>query len=189
MRLSQTGRDYLAQVVMVREVPIFAPLVRRRLLRLHVDAYLEYAERDADARERRLRALFDALFDAYVRASEEGYAEIQAREITHVLGNWDFIREGWGESLEFPPSEARAYYRRYQDFCDRHGCSPEAPLGAFAPDNGLPPAPTTPERLDGEYPLSEPGLADEAYVVADNLDARLPDGTAEKGAVDATGRQ
>jgi len=187
MRIFQTWRDYLAQVLLVRDVPALTPLVRRRLVSFHVDAYLELAERDADAREPRLRALFDAVMDAYVRASKEGYPEIEAREITHVMGNWEFIQRGWGEFLEFPPREAEAYYRRYQGFYDRHGCSPETPLGEFASKDGLPSAPDTPERLNGEYPLAEPGLADEVYAIADDLDVRLPDGAAEKGAVDATG--
>lgn len=187
MRLFQTWRDYLAQVVLVRNPPVLAPLLRRRLVTIHVDRYREFSERDAAARERRLRALFDAVMDAYVRASKEGYPEIHAREITHIMGTWDFLRQGWGDLVEFPPDEAEAYRRRYREFYDRHGCSPSDPLGAFAPPGGLPPAPTTPDRMDGTYPLADPGLTDEAYAVADDLDVRLPNGTAEKGAVDATG--
>ncbi|MFB6302447.1 MAG: DUF6149 family protein [Haloferacaceae archaeon] len=186
MRMFQTWRDYAAQVVLVRDLPVLTPLVRRRLVTMHTETYREFSERDAAAREPHLRALFDAAVDAYVRASKEGYPEIHAREIAHVMGTWAFLRQGWGELVEFPPREAEAYYRRYSEFYDRHGCAPADPLGEFAPPGGLPPAPSTPERMQGEYPLAEPGLADEVYAVADDLDVRLPDGTAEKGAVDAT---
>jgi len=48
MRLFQTGRDYVAQEILVRDVPVLAPIVRRRLVALHVDAYRRFAERDVD---------------------------------------------------------------------------------------------------------------------------------------------
>lgn len=186
MRIYQSWRDYLAQIVLVKEPPVLSRLLRRRLVTYHTDFYVEQSERDADARRPRFRATFEAALDAYVRATEEGYPEAQAREITHTMATWDFLNHGWGELIEFPPEEATAYYERYRGFYDRHGCSPESPFGEFAPDDGLPSTPETPDRLNGDYPLAEPGLAGEVYVLADDLDARLPDGSAAKGQVDAT---
>lgn len=186
MRILQTWRDYAAQVVLLSDLPVVPTYVRGKLVDLHTERYLEFSERDAAEREPRLRAVFASAVDAYVRASKEGYPEIQAREITHIMGNWEFIRQGWGELIEFPPRERETYYDRYSGFYDRHGCRPASPFGEFLPPGGFPPAPSTPGRLNGEYPLSEPGLGNEVYAIAEDLDVRLPDGAARKGAVDPT---
>ncbi|MFB6172487.1 MAG: DUF6149 family protein [Haloarculaceae archaeon] len=187
MRIYQTWRDYLAQVLLVGEPPVIGAIARRRLVDAHTETYVERSERDAAARRPRLRAAFEIAMDAYVAASNDGYPEAQARELTHVLATWDFIAHGWGELIEFPPDEATAYHDRYRPFYDRYGCSPADPFGEFEPATGLPAAPETPERLDGEYPMAEPGLADQVYVLADRLNERIPGGTAAKGAVDARG--
>lgn len=186
MRIYQTWRDYLAQVVLVREPPVIDRLFRRWLVGLHTDFFVGASERDGSAREPHLRALFEGSLNAYVRATKEGYPEAQAREITHVLATWDFVDHGWGELIEYPPEEASEYYERYRDFYERHGCSPGNPLGEFEPPGGLPDAPETPDRLNGDYPLAEPGLADDVYIMTEDLGVRVPDGTAAKGEVDAT---
>lgn len=185
MRIYQTWRDYAVQVALVRDLPVLAGVARRRVVDLHVERYLELSERDEREREPHFRMLFETALDGYVRASKEGYPEANAREITHIQATWHFADLGWAELLEFPPREADDYYARYRDFYDRHGCSPSDPFGEFAPPGGLPDAPETPDRMDGAFPLAEPGLADETYVLAPDLDDRLPGGDVPKGDLDA----
>ena len=189
MRLYQTWRNYAAQVLLERHIPVVTPRVRSWLVDLHADFFTEHSQQDAAARRPLFEALFDSVIDAYLEALQEGYPESQAREITHIQGSWTFVQHGWGELLEFPPEEATAYYERYEDFFDRHGCSPEEPLGEFAPAGGLPDAPATPDRLNGDYPFAEPGLADGVYVVAEKSEVRLHCGADEEEgpAVDAGG--
>ncbi|MFB6126329.1 MAG: DUF6149 family protein [Halolamina sp.] len=179
--LYQTWKNFAAQVVLQRDVPILADLIRRRLVALHTDFFVEHSERDGEARRDRLRALFDRTLEAYTEALSEGYAEAQAREITHIMAAWDFTNHGWGELLEIPPEEREAYHERYRPFFDAHGATPERPLGEFAPDGGLPEAPETPERLNGEYPFAEGGLADDVYVHAERDAVRLSDEPAGQG--------
>lgn len=173
MRLFQTWRNYAAQVLLERDIPLVTDWVRSWLVDLHADFFAENSERDGDARRPLLEALFDSAIDVYLAALREGFPEAQAREITHIQGSWTFINHGWGELLEFPPEEATAYYERYADFLDRHDCSPEDPLGEFSPAGGLPDAPETPERLNGDYPFAEPGLDDGVYVVDEKTEVRL----------------
>jgi len=180
MRLYQTWRNYATQLLLEREIPLVSARVRSWLVDLHTDFFTEHSEQDAEARRPLLEALFDTTVDVYLQALREGYPEAQAREITHIQGTWTFIDHGWGELLEFPPDESTAYYERYADFFDRHGCSPEDPLGEFAPE-GLPDAPETPARLDGDYPLAEPGLDDGVYVVREETEVRLQCGGEEEG--------
>ena len=156
MRLYQTWRNYAAQVLLERDIPLVSARVRSWLVGLHADFFAENSEQDAEARRPLFRKLFDSAIDTYLAALREGYPEAQAREITHIQGTWTFVDHGWGELLEFPPEEATVYYERYEEFFDRHGCSPEAPLGEFAPAGGLPDAPETPERRNGDYPFAEP---------------------------------
>jgi hypothetical protein len=186
MRLYQTWRNYAAQVLLERDIPLVTPRVRSWLVDMHADFFAEHSQQDAAARRPLFEALFDSTIDAYLEALREGYPESQAREITHIQGSWTFVQHGWGELLEFPPEEATAYYERYEDFFDRHGCSPEEPLGEFAPAGGLPDTPETPERLNGDYPFAEPGLADGVYVVAEKSEVRLHCGGEEAGSIDAT---
>lgn len=173
MRLVQSWRNYAAQVLLEADLPLVTPLVRRRLVAIHTDFFVEQSDRDGETRRGHLRALFDATVDVYLRALAEGYPEAQAREITHIQASWDFLARGWAELAEFPADEREAYYERYADFYDRHDCSPSDPLGEFAPEGGLPSAPATPDRLNGEYPLAAPGLADGVYVVSEDVEVRL----------------
>ncbi|MFC7165554.1 DUF6149 family protein [Halospeciosus flavus] len=170
MKIYQTWRNYVAQVLL--DTPA-EPLVRRWLVSLHTDFFLDQAERDAEARKEHLDALFDASIDVYEQALDEGFPEAEAREITHIQGDHDFYNHGWAEYLEVPPEELDEHWERYADFYERHGCTPEDPLGEFAPPGGLPDAPETPERLEeDEFPVAESGMADDVYVPAPNLDAR-----------------
>jgi hypothetical protein len=177
MRLVQSWKNYLAQVLLQADLPVVTPWVRRWLVDVHTDFFVEHSETDGEARREHFRALFDTTLDVYQQALREGYPEAKAREITHIQGSWDFIAHGWGELIEFPPEERDVYYERYREFYGRHGCSPADPLGEFAPAGGLPEAPETPERLNGDYPLAEPDLEDDIYVVAEDVEVRLECGT------------
>ena len=173
MRLHQTWRNYLTQFLLERDIPIVSSRVRTWLVDLHADFFVEHSERDPAARAPHLRALFDTAIDVYLRALREGYPESEAREITHIQASWDFQNHGWGELIEFPPEEREAYYERYREFYDRYDATPENPFGTFAPPAGLPSAPETPERLDGDYPFAAPGLTDDIYVVDEATEIRL----------------
>ncbi|MEE6209103.1 DUF6149 family protein [Salarchaeum sp. III] len=173
MRLYQTPKNYVAQVVLERDIPLLTRAMRSWLVSLHADFFADASETDGEARRAHLDALFDATIDAYLRALDEGYPEAEAREITHVMAAWDFQNQGWGELLEFPPDERQAYYEKYREFFDAHDANPENPLGEFAPPTGLPYAPPTPDRLDGEYPFAEPGLVDDIYVHAPDDEVHL----------------
>ncbi|GAB6879069.1 DUF6149 family protein [Halorubrum gandharaense] len=176
MRLHQSWRNYVSQLLLQRDLPVVTDLTRRWLVGLHVDFFVEHAETDGEKRRDHLNALFDATMDVYLRALEEGFPEAQAREITHIQGTWAFQNQGWGELVEFPPDEREAYHERYADFFDRYGCSPDDPLGEFAPAGGLPDAPATPERMHGDYPFAAPDLTDGVYIVAENTEARCGGG-------------
>lgn len=187
MKLYQTWRNYAAQVLLQRDVPVLTGRVRSWLVEMHADFFVDNAEGDGEARRPFLEAFFDASIDVYRRALREGYPEAQAREITHVQATWAFANHGWGELLEFPPGERTDYFERYREFFERHDCTPEDPLGEFAPADGLPDAPETPSRLDGDYPFAEPGLADGVYVVSEASDVRLSCGDDESEASTAGG--
>jgi len=173
MRLYQTPRNYVAQVVLERDIPLVSSGMRRWLVRLHADFFADASETDAEARRPHFRAFFDAAIDAYLAALSEGYPEAEAREITHVMAAWEFSNHGWGELLEFPPEERDDYYEKYENFYDAHDADPDDPLGAFSPPGGLPYAPETPDRLNGDYPFAETGLVDDIYVHAPEDEVHL----------------
>lgn len=87
MRLFQTWRNYAAQVLLERDIPLVTDWVRSWLVDLHADFLAENSERDGDARRPLLEALFDSAIDVYLAALREGYPEAQAREITHIQGS------------------------------------------------------------------------------------------------------
>ena len=65
--------------------------------------------------------------------------------------------------------ELEPHYDRYREFFDRWDVTIDEPLGQFAPPEGLPEAPSTPERLeDPEHPHAESGFADDVYVETDD---------------------
>jgi len=76
--------------------------------------------------------------DVYVTALQAGFEEAQAREITHILANFDFYNHGWTEMMEFPVDELDVHYRRYADFFEAHGITIDAPMGEFRPQKASP---------------------------------------------------
>lgn len=172
MRLHQTWKNHLSAVVLSRDIPVVTARLRSWLVTVHTDFFVEHSETDGEARRRHLQALFEVALDAYRSALREGYPEAEAREITHVQATWDFQNHGWGDLVEFPPGERDTYHERYRGFFDRHDASPEDPFGDFAPA-GLPDAPATPARMDGDYPLANPSFTDDVYVYAPADERRL----------------
>jgi len=164
MKLEQTVRHFAAKQALT--TPIIGDRVHDRLVKFHTSMFVNKADPDrADERKDHLDGLFDATMDAYAEALEEGFTEAEAREITHIQVNFDFYNHGWVEMMEIPVDELDEHYDRFGDFFDRFGITIEDPLGAFAPADGIPDAPTTPEKLDDpDQPNAEGGYADETYV-------------------------
>jgi len=163
MKIHQNPRHWATMKAMT--TPGLGSVVNYGLVKLHTRIFLGKAD-EARAEERRnhLDAFFDCTMDTYVAALEEGYSEAEAREITHVQGNFDFYNHGWTEMMEFPSDELDAHYERYEEFFERHGISIDDPLGEFR-TREIPEAPSTPEKLeDPEHPHAEGGFADDVYV-------------------------
>jgi len=141
-------------------------MVSDKLVDLHTGVFLDWAEENRqEERRERLEGFFDATMDTYVAALEEGHPEAEAREITHAQANFDFYNHGWTEMMEFPVDEVEAHYDRYREFFESHGITIDDPLGEFAPEGGLPEAPSTPEKLDDpDHPHAIGGFADDVYV-------------------------
>jgi hypothetical protein len=175
MKVRQTVRHFAARKAL--ELPVVGPRVHDKLVDLHTRVFLGWA--DPDRREERrehLEAFFDASTTVYLTALQEGYTEAQAREITHVIGTFDFYEHGWTEMMEFPAEEVDAHYERYREFFEAHDITVEDPLGEFGPEGGLPEAPATPEKLeDPEYPHAEGGFADDVYTEDETGDVRPGD--------------
>ncbi|ELY52962.1 DUF6149 family protein [Natronolimnohabitans innermongolicus] len=164
MKLRQNARHFASRKAL--ETPVVRSVASSGLVRLHTKIFLGKADPDhADERKAHLDALFDATVDTYLRALQEDFSEAEAREITHIQANFDFYNHGWTEMMEIPTDELEAHYERYGDFFERWGISIDDPLGQFAPPEGLPDAPSTPERLEEpEHPHAEGGFADDVYV-------------------------
>ncbi|MFB6162565.1 MAG: DUF6149 family protein [Halococcoides sp.] len=164
MRIKQDLRHWAAKRALT--APIVGEAVRSKLVSYHTDVFADRADEAHRAKRReRLRALFEATMDSYVAALQAGLTEAEAREITHIQANFDFYNHGWTEMMEIPTDELDAHYERYADFFGPHGITIADPLGAFAPAEGLPEAPATPDRLDDpEHPHAEGGFADDVYV-------------------------
>ncbi|GAD51783.1 hypothetical protein MBEHAL_0543 [Halarchaeum acidiphilum MH1-52-1] len=164
MKLRQNVSHFAARKAL--ELPGVGDLVHEKLVDIHVSVFSGWA--DPEYREERiphLEAFFDASTEMYLTALQEGCDEATAREITHIVGTFDFYDHGWAEMMEFPPAEVDAHYERHRDFFERHGITVEDPLGEFAPADGLPAATATPERLeDGDFPHATGGFADDVYV-------------------------
>ena len=163
MKLHQTARHWAAKQALT--MPVLGELAREKLVDLHTGVFLGRAAPDhTEERREHLEALFDATTDTYVAALEAGHTEAAAREITHVQANFDFYNHGWTEMMEFPADELEAHYDRHADFFAAHAITIDDPLGDFR-EEPLPPAPSTPERLeDPEHPHAEGGFADDVYV-------------------------
>jgi hypothetical protein len=167
MKLRQNARHFATRKAL--ETPGLRAVATRGLVSLHTRIFLGRAD-EARAEERRehLDAFFAGTVDAYLAALQEGYGEAEAREITHVMANFDFYDHGWTEMMEFPADEVDDHFERYADFFERHGVAVDDPLGEFEPDGGVPAAPATPAKLsDPDHPHAEGGDADDANVATE----------------------
>ncbi|WP_049921643.1 DUF6149 family protein [Halopiger djelfimassiliensis] len=164
MKLRQNARHFASRKAL--ETPVVRSVAKSGLVRLHTKVFLGKADPDrADERKPHLDALFEATIDTYLRALQDGYSEAEAREITHVQANFDFYNHGWTEMMEFPADELEDHYDRYRGFFEAWDITIDEPLGQFAPPEGLPSAPSTPEKLeDPTHPHAEGGFADDVYV-------------------------
>lgn len=167
MRIRQNARHWATKQALT--LPGVRSLAHAGLVRLHTRIFLGKAD-TAHREERRehLDALFDGTIDAYTAALKAGYTEAEAREITHIQGNFDFYNHGWVEMMEIPVSEIDEHFKRYASFFEAHGITVEEPLGEFRPTR-FPDAPATPERLaaldgDLDQPNAVGGYADDVYV-------------------------
>ncbi|QLK27491.1 DUF6149 family protein [Natrinema zhouii] len=168
MKLRQNAKHVAYRKAL--ETPGVRSVANAGLVKLHTRVFTGKADpAHADDRTAHLEGLFDATMDAYLRALQEGYSEAEAREITHIQANFDFYNHGWTEMMEFPADELEAHYDRYREFFERWDVTIDEPLGQFAPPEGLPEAPSTPERLeDPDHPHAEGGFADDVYVETDD---------------------
>lgn len=173
MKLRQNVRHFASKKAL--ELPVVGDLVSAKLVDLHTDIFLKKADPDhAEERREHLDSFFDATMDTYLAALQEGAPEAEAREITHIQANFDFFNHGWTEMMEFPSDELDQHYDRYEQFFERHGVAIEDPLGEFAPKDGVPEAPSTPEKLDDpEHPYAEGGFADDVYVQGEDGEVRV----------------
>ena len=168
MKIKQGIKHWAAKQSLT--TPVVGEIVADRLVDIHTGFFLDWAAEDRqDERRDRLEVFFDATMDTYVAALEEGYPEAEAREITHAQANFDFYNHGWTEMMEFPLDEVEAHYDRYVEFFESHDITIDDPLGEFAPESGLPEAPSTPEKLDDPaHPHAIGGFADDVYVETDD---------------------
>ena len=188
MKLRQNVKLFAARKAL--ELPVVGDAVHGKLVDIHVSVFGGWADPDhREARVPHLEAFFDASTEMYLAALQEGFDEATAREITHVVGTFDFYDHGWAEMMEFPPDELDAHYRRYADFFDEHGIDIEDPLGEFAPESGVPDAPATPNRLaDHDYGNATEGYADDVYVEGDDGSISKGPGTADADGAGSSGR-
>jgi hypothetical protein len=185
MKLRQNIRHFAAKKALT--MPVVSDVATEKLVDLHVRVFGQKADPDRrEEREPHLEAFFECTFDAYVAALEAGYTEARAREITHIQANFDFYNHGWTEMMEFPVDELEDHYERYEEFFERHGITIDCPLGEFRTED-VPPAPSTPGRLDDPtHPHAEGGFADDVYVEGDDGEVRVGDGVTEPEDVDPT---
>ncbi|MFB6171855.1 MAG: DUF6149 family protein [Haloarculaceae archaeon] len=164
MQIRQNVRHWAAKKALT--TPVVGDVAREKLVDLHTSIFLDKAEDDRRAERRdHLDDFFDATMDAYVAALDAGFTEAEAREVTHVQGNFDFFNHGWTEMMEIPADELEAHYRRYDEFFSAHGITIDDPLGEFEPADGVADAPPTPEKLDDpEFENAKAGFADDVYV-------------------------
>ncbi|QCC52079.1 DUF6149 family protein [Halapricum salinum] len=164
MKIRQNVRHWAAKQALT--MPVVGQRVNDKLVDLHTGVFLDKAdEGHEDERREYLDGFFDATMDTYVAALQEGFPEAEAREITHIQANFAFYNHGWTEMMEFPSDELDDHYERYGEFFEAHGITIDYPLGEFHPEDGLPSAPSTPEKLEEpEHPYAEGGFADDVYV-------------------------
>ncbi|WP_435099364.1 DUF6149 family protein [Halorubrum sp. N11] len=184
MKIRQNIRHWAAKKALT--TPVVGDVANDKLVDLHTSIFLNKA--DEDRREERrdhLDSFFDATMDTYVAALETGFAEAEAREITHVQANFDFFNYGWTEMMEIPGDELEEHYRRYESFFGEHGITIDDPLGEFRPAEGVVDAPETPEKLKtAEYENALAGFADDVYVETDDGETVVGGETEEPDEVD-----
>ena len=164
MKIHQNPRHWASKKALT--TPGIRSVANYGLVKLHTKIFLGKAD-EARKEERRehLDDFFDATMDTYVAALQADYSEAEAREITHLQANFDFYNHGWTEMMEIPVDELETHFERYADFFETHDITIDAPLGRFAPADGVAEAPSTPERLDDPvHPHAEGGFADDVYV-------------------------
>jgi hypothetical protein len=176
MKIRQNVRHWASKRALT--MPVVGEYTHDKLVSLHTRVFLDRAAPAHRAdREAHLEDFFDATMDTYLAALEAGYPEAEAREITHIQGNFDFYNHGWTEMMEFPADEVEAHYDRYADFFAAHDITIDDPLGAFRPADGVADAPSTPENLDApEHPHAEGGFADDVYVEGPDGEVRVGGG-------------
>jgi hypothetical protein len=174
MKIRQSVRHFAAKKAL--ELPGLRTATKKGLVSLHSRIFLGRADEERrDERREHLDGLFAGTMDMYLDALQSGYDEASAREITHIVANFDFYNHGWTEMMEFPASELDTHYQRYRDFFEAHRVAIDDPLGTFEPPEGLPDAPSTPERLgEPSYDNAEPGYEDDVYV-------EKPEGDVQRG--------
>ncbi|WP_418286583.1 DUF6149 family protein [Halorubrum sp. DTA46] len=186
MKIRQNIRHWAAKKALT--TPVIGDVANDKLVDLHTSIFLNKA--DEDRREERrdhLDSFFDATMDTYVAALEAGFAEAEAREITHVQANFDFFNHGWTEMMEIPGGELEEHYRRYEAFFTAHAITIDDPLGDFRPAEGVVDAPATPEKLETpEYENALAGFADDVYVETDDGETVVGGDTNEPEEVDPT---
>ncbi|MCF2240370.1 hypothetical protein KI372_02815, partial [Halobacterium salinarum] len=100
MKLRQNLRHFASQKAL--EVPGLRDVVHDKLVDIHTSIFLDKAtESRRDEREAHLDGFFDASMEMYLVALQSGLPEAQAREITHIVANFDFYNHGWTEMMEF----------------------------------------------------------------------------------------
>jgi len=167
MKIRQNLRHWAAKKALT--TPVVGDVAIDKLVDMHTKIFLDKADEDSrEERRAHLDGFFDATMDTYVAALEAGHTEAEAREITHIQANFDFFNHGWTEMMEIPAAEFEEHFRRYEQFFKRYGISVDDPLGEFAPPQGVPPAPDTPEKRDQpSYENAIAGFADDVYVQDD----------------------
>jgi hypothetical protein len=177
MKLRQNVRHFASKKAL--EVPGLRDVVSDKLVDLHTSVFLDKAPEDRrEERREHLDGFFDATMDMYLAALQSGYPEAEAREITHIVANFDFYNHGWAEMMEFPADELAEHYDRYAGFFDDHAISIDDPLGEFRPADGVPDAPSTPGKLeDADFENAAGGYEDDVYVETE-------DGDLEQGGTD-----
>ncbi|WP_435333778.1 DUF6149 family protein [Haloarchaeobius sp. TZWWS8] len=163
MKIRQNVKHFAYKTALT--APLLGDVATEKLVDLHTRIFLEKAdESHREERREHLDDFFAATIDTYLAALDH-YPEAEAREITHVQGNFDFYNHGWTEMMEFPADELETHYDRYESFFRAHGITIDDPLGDFRPAGGIAEAPSTPEKLeDPEHPHAEGGFADDVYV-------------------------
>ncbi len=184
MKIRQNIRHWAAKKALT--TPVVGDVANDKLVDLHTSIFLNKADEERrEERREHLDDFFDATMDTYVDALQAGFAEAEAREITHVQANFDFFTHGWTEMMEIPADELEEHYRRYEDFFTEHGITIDDPLGGFRPADGVADAPETPERLKPpEYANALAGFADDVYVETDDGETVVGGDTDEPEDVD-----